>query len=100
MKDREQDTIHHTQLPPAQPGDALAVEWDTYRREVAGLLAAGHEGKVALIKGSALIGLYPTWESAYEAGLDKYLGQGFLVQPVRSREPVLQTAYSLMPCRD
>jgi hypothetical protein len=58
----DQGTIHYSQLPPAEPGSRIAREWETYRREVGRLLAEGHEGR--------------------------FLLQPYLIQQVRSREPL------------
>src|SRR5207247_2194922 len=51
-------TIPYTELPPAQPGNPLATEWELFRREVGRLLAEGHEGKTVLIKDDNIIGIY------------------------------------------
>jgi hypothetical protein len=69
--------IHYTELADATPGGVLADEWNTFRRELPRLLAEGHEGKFALLKGNEIIGLYDTWEAGYAAGLQRYLLQGF-----------------------
>jgi len=83
-------TIPWTELPPADPNEALAAEWETYRREVGRLLAEGQEGKFALIKGDEIIGIYDTWDEARRIGLEKYLLQGHMVRPILSREPVIR----------
>jgi hypothetical protein len=84
--------IHYTELPDAKPEDSDFDEWNTFRRELPRLLAEGHEGKFALLKGTEVIGIYDTWEAGYDAGLERYLlqGQGFLVQPIRTWEPLLR----------
>ena len=78
----------------------LEREAETYRREVGRLLAEGHEGKVALIKGDTIIGFYDTWEAARQAGLQKYLLEGHLVQTIREHEPVLRGPLFFRLCRD
>lgn len=83
-------TIPWTELPPADANEALAAEWETYRREVGRLLAEGQEGKYALIKGEEIIGIYETWDEARRVGLEKYLLQGHMVRPILSREPVIR----------
>jgi len=82
--------IHYTELPDAKPDDVYFDEWNTFRRELPRLLAEGHEGKFALLKGPEVIGIYDTWEAGRLAGLQKYLLQGFLVQPIRTWEPLLR----------
>jgi hypothetical protein len=98
MNEIETRTIHHTQLPAARPGEVLSVEWNTYRREAARLLAEGQAGKFVLIKGSQLVSLYGTWDAAREAGLRLYLMEAFLVHEVRAEEPVLRIRGYSAPC--
>ena len=83
-------TIPWTELPPADPNEALAAEWETYRREVGRLLAEGHDGKYVVIKGDEIIGIYDTWDEARRVGLERYLLQGHMVRPILSREPVIR----------
>jgi hypothetical protein len=87
------ETIPYTDLPPAEPGSPLVTEWEAYRREVGRLLSEGHEGRFVLIKGEAIVGLYPTWDAASAEGYRRYLPEGFLVHQVQSREPLLRAPY-------
>jgi hypothetical protein len=91
-------TIHHTALPEAHPDDVLYQEWNSYRREAARLLAEGHEGKFVLIKGGQVIAVHGTWDAAREAGLRLYLLEPFLVQEIRSEEPILRLRGHSLPC--
>jgi hypothetical protein len=84
-------TIHHTELPPAQPGDPTGREWEAYRREVGRLLAEGHEGKWVLFKGDDIIGLFDSKEDADDEARRRYLLQGRLVHQIRANEPVVRT---------
>src|SRR5262249_47221200 len=59
--------IRYTELPDVTPGSVLADEWNTFRSELPRLLAEGHEGKFALIKGKQIVGTFDTWEAGYEA---------------------------------
>ena len=83
-------TIPWTELPPAQPGSPLAVEWETYRREIGRLLAEGQKGKFVLIKGDEIIGIFDTWDEARRVGLEKYLLQPHMVHPILADEPVIR----------
>ena len=98
MNDDERQTIHHSQLPEAPPGDVLHLEWRTYRLEVARLLAEGYESKFVLIKGQQIVGLHDSWTAAREAGLRLYLRQPFLVHCVCTDEPVLRVRGFSLPC--
>jgi hypothetical protein len=94
----EPPAVHFTQLLQAQPGEALAEEWDTYRQEVARLLEKGHAGQFVLIKGNEVVGLYDTWEAARTAGLQRYLMEPFFVHPIRAEEPYLRLRGINFPC--
>jgi hypothetical protein len=76
--------VHYTELPKAKPGEPMAEEWNTYRREVGRWLAEGLEGRHVLIKGTEIVGIYASSEEAEEAGLKRYLLQPFLVHPIRA----------------
>jgi hypothetical protein len=90
MSEEGRRTIHYTELPPAQPGEPLAAEWNTYLREAPRLLAEGLEGKFVLIKGQEVIGTYDTLDAAHVAGLRQYLGQPFMVRRILARDPVVR----------
>jgi hypothetical protein len=90
MNTRERPTVHYTELAPAEPGSALAAEWETYRREVGRLIAEGHEGKWVLIKGDEVVGLFASAEQAHDAGSQRFLLQPKLIHRLLSREPVLR----------
>jgi hypothetical protein len=79
-----------TELLEAQPGQALAEEWNTYRREVGRLLAEGQDGRHVLIKGTEIVGIFDTFDAAHEAGLQRYLREPFFVHPIRAEEPYLR----------
>jgi hypothetical protein len=83
-------TVHYTELQGAKQGEALADEWNTLRREVGRLLTEHQEGRFVLIKGREIIGIYDTWAAAREDGLQRYLLEPFLVQPIRTEEPYLR----------
>ena len=74
--------VHYTELPEAKPGEALAEEWNTDRREVGPWLAEGQEGQHVLIKGEEIIGIFATFDAAYEAGVKRYWRQTFFVHPI------------------
>lgn len=80
--------IHYTELGPSAPNNPVAEEWETYRRIVGDLLAAGHAGEHVLIKGSEVIGFWPTFREAHEEGITRYPGGSFLVQQVAEWEPM------------
>lgn len=82
-----QRTVHYTNLPECRLDSPLRTEWDCYRREVARLLAEGHEGRFALVKGERILGLYATEAEALERGYQWFHGQAFLVHQVREHEP-------------
>jgi hypothetical protein len=83
-------TIPYTELPAPGPDDPLAQEWNTYRREAAHLLAAGHEGRHVLIKGEQIIGIWDKHEEALAAGYRQFLGESFLVHHIQQRERLVR----------
>ncbi len=92
-------TIHYTELPDFPPGSPGAQEWDTFRRELPRLLAAGHEGQFALIKGDTVAGIYPTHDDAARAGYAQFgVHEPFMVQPIRTWEPLLRLPWECWPC--
>ena len=92
-------TIHWSELPPAEPGSPCAEEWETFRREVGRLLAEGDEGKFALIKGNEIVGIYDTWDAARQAGLDRFLLEPHMVRPILSKEPVIHGPHLYRSCQ-
>lgn len=82
-------TIHYTELPPAKPGEPLAEEWETYRREAGRLLAEGNEGRYILIKGGEIIGIWDTRKEAFAAAGQRFPLQPYLVHQIQERERLL-----------
>ena len=79
---------HYTQLGPSAPNSPVAEEWETYRRIAGDLLATGYHGQFVLIKGSEVIGFWPTFRDAHSEGVHRYPGQPMFIQEVREWEPV------------
>lgn len=92
-------SLHYSELPAAEPGSQIAQEWDTYRREVGRLIAEGHEGRFALIKGDQIVGLFDTDEQASLAGASRFLLDSHLIQQVRTYEPLYNHRRYWWPCR-
>jgi hypothetical protein len=92
-------TIHSTKLPDVPPDDPLYGEWNFIRRQLPRLLAEGHEGKWAVVKREEIVALYPTEREALTAGHTTFPLQHFLVQPIRTWEPLLQTSPYCWACR-
>jgi hypothetical protein len=90
METTDRPQIHYTELPDVAPGSKHRAEWDCYRREVERLLAAGNEEKFVLIKDDAIIGIWESKDDAMNEGYRRYQLQGFLVQQIRTWEPVLR----------
>jgi hypothetical protein len=82
--------VHYSELLEAKPGEPLAAEWNTYRREVGRLLSDGQAGRHVLIKGEQIIGTFDTSEAAYEAGWKHYPHEPFFVHAIRAEEPSLR----------
>jgi hypothetical protein len=52
------------------------------------LLAEGHEGRWALIKGDEVFGVFDTTDEAEAAGIKRFLCTGFLIRQIHTFEPV------------
>jgi hypothetical protein len=75
-------------MPPTMhPGlEAIKAEILTYRRELPRLLAEGHEGKIALIKGNQVISIWDTFSDGYQAGRERFGMDVFIAQPIDPRD--------------
>jgi len=63
--------------------EVLRTEIRTYLRELPRLLAEGHEGKHALIKGDQVLSLWDTFDDAYQAGCQGFgFDEAFLAQEI------------------
>ncbi|MFL5327407.1 MAG: hypothetical protein ACJ8C4_00705 [Gemmataceae bacterium] len=78
--------------PPILAGGdtRLATEVATYQRELPRLLAEGREGQFVLIRGSEIIGLFPSWDDARNVGLNRYSMTPFFVKQIAEKEPYLK----------
>jgi hypothetical protein len=65
---------------------ALKIELEHFDREQSNLLRE-HENRFVLIKGTNVIGAYDTETQAYEAGVQKFGDEPFLVKQVTKDEP-------------
>lgn len=92
MKDLEGlPMIHYSKVAEPSADSPIFREVQTWRRELPRLLAEGHEGEWALIKGDEIIGLYETLDEGYRVGRERYLFQPFIVQPLREWQPLMRT---------
>jgi hypothetical protein len=74
---------------PDLPADhVLAQEWKTYKREVARLVAEGHEGRFCLIKGDDIVGIWDSSSAAVAAGLERYGLTDLMVHEINAIEPI------------
>jgi hypothetical protein len=92
-------TVPYTEIKDLPPDCPIYCESQTYRREMPRWLAEGQEGKFVLIKGDEVIGLFEKQEDALAVGRQKYLFEPFLVQQIRSREPVIRLPWLYWSCR-
>lgn len=83
-------TIHYTEMPDWPKDDLLYEEAQTFRRELPRLLAEGHEGKWALIKGNEVVGVFDTLDQTHWAGVERFGVQPFIMQPIREWQPYIR----------
>ena len=60
----------------------LLAEARTYFRELPRLLAEGHGGRCALIRGDEVVSLWDSFADAYQAGRERFGLTPFLAQPI------------------
>ena len=78
--------------------EPLRTEIRTYLRELPRLLADGHEGRHALIKGEEVLSIWDTFEDALQAGTDRFeLGEAFLAQPIEAKFLTYPWGEDLLP---
>ena len=89
-QETEPSTIPYTELAADTSGGRIAKEWNFYRREVGRLLAEGHEGRWALIKGEQIIDILDSLNQAEQVRLEKFLFEDVLIHQVQREEPILR----------
>jgi hypothetical protein len=82
-------------IPDFPPDDPFAAEWKTYKREVARLLAEGHQGRFALVKGDDVVSTWDTWRDACQAGDEKFGHGSFMVHEIQEFERPIRTPISI-----
>lgn len=87
---RAPSSFHYSELEKADPNEPLGREWNTYLREVGGLVARGDEGKFALIKGDVVFGVFETMDAARDEGHRRFGLEAFMTQPILEYEPNLR----------
>ncbi len=83
-------TIDSREVPDLPPDHVLAEEARTFQRELPRLLADGQEGRFALLKGDAVIGIFDNLWAAADAGRKKFGFAPFLVKQIQERDRILR----------
>ena len=65
-------TYHYTEMPEPPADSPIYREVRTFLREMPRLLAEGHEGKWALIRGDEVIAIFETMDEGYRAGRERF----------------------------
>ena len=75
------------ELPPGFPPElsALATEIHTYFRELPRLLAEGEDGRIVVVKGAELFGVWDTHHDAIQLGHERFPDGKFLAQEIDAR---------------
>src|SRR5437016_5721122 len=66
--------------------DLLKQEWRTFQRERNRLLAEGHKGCFALVKGEDVVGVFADENAALRAGYEQLGMVAFMVKPIVPEE--------------
>ncbi len=99
MSPQGRPVIHYTEVVDPPSDWVLFHEWKTFRAALPRLLAEGHAGQFALVKGETILGVFATLDEGVRAGRERYLLQPFMVQPIRTWEPLLRVSPYCVPCR-
>jgi hypothetical protein len=102
MKDldvRARPTIHYTEGADLATNSPIYRESQALRRALPRLLAEGHEGRFALVKGDDILEVFATLEEAARVGYEKFGNEAFLVQPIREWEELIRLPWYCWPCR-
>jgi hypothetical protein len=89
--------------PPFAEHTPMAVvlerELATFRRMLPSLLSSpGGPGQYALVHGDQVVGLYPTFDAAADAGYDQFGLSPFLVKQVAAHEEPKYFSRNIAPC--
>jgi hypothetical protein len=71
------------QVPDVPDSEPLAREWKTFKREVGRLVAEGHAGRFAIVKGDQVVSVWDTPRDAEQGGRERFGQESFLVQEVQ-----------------
>ncbi len=85
--------------PDIPDGQPFAQEWKTFKREVSRLLAEGHRGRFAVIKGNEIVSIWDTVRDAEQAARERFGPETLFVQEVQLFVRPLRWGY-WRPCRD
>lgn len=80
-------------LPDLPPDSPYATEWRAYKREVLRLLAEGHAGRYALVKGDEVVSVWDTFRDAKQAGYEQFGMTPFLVREIQFTERPHRVGY-------
>ena len=86
-----------TPAPSTSVFGPLVTEVATYYRELPRLLAEGEAGRIVLIKGDRVVGVWDTFDDAYQAGVLLFGFGPFLAQPIDTRGPERLAPYFPTP---
>jgi hypothetical protein len=74
-------------LADAAGGAATEPEFAAYLRELPRLLAEGHAGRYALLKGDEVLSVWDTQRDVLQAGYERFGLQPFSVKRIDPRDP-------------
>jgi hypothetical protein len=81
-------SVHQTAIDIAMSLEAIQEELAFFAQKRAGLVKT-HLGKFALVKGHALIDIFPTFPEAYGRGVELFGPEPFLVKLIVPEDPTL-----------
>jgi hypothetical protein len=70
-------------IPDIPDGQPLAKEWKAFCSELPRLIAAGHKGRFAVVKGDRVESIWDTQRDALQAGRQQFGQEAFLLQEIQ-----------------
>jgi hypothetical protein len=90
MSEPRPETVPYTEAPPLPPDAPFAAEWHALRRAMPQLLAEGHEGHSALIRGDTIIGVYADRAEALTEAYRRFPDGQYIVPYIESRVRIVK----------
>jgi hypothetical protein len=90
MNEFEFPTVPYTDVPPLPPDTPFATEWGVLREAMPRLLAEGHDGHAAIVRGKSIVGVYENRTDALLDAMRRFPDGQYIVPYIESRIRVIK----------